>query len=213
MERLEENHKVDLFAVETYERWRATARDTKGRVMKGNSKPWVAPELPEGKINLSDPDSRVMRTQGTPPRQAYNAQAVVNDQQVILAAEITNAAPDFGQLAPMFEATMRELSEQGVTEVPEVVLADAGYWHHPQMQAISERGIEVLVPPDGNMREGKRRGWEDGVYQADARQAEHRSRSRALRPTQDHDRAGVRADQIQPADRPVHAKRQIRRPV
>jgi hypothetical protein len=81
-----------------------------------------------------------MRTQGTPPRQAYNAQAVVNDQQVILAAEITNAAPDFGQLAPMFEATMRELSEQGVTETPEVVLADAGYWHHPQMQAVSEQG-------------------------------------------------------------------------
>jgi len=24
----------------------------------------------------------------------------------------------------------------------------------------------VLAPPDGNMREGKRRGWEDGVYQA-----------------------------------------------
>jgi hypothetical protein len=67
--RLEENHKVDLAAVATYERWRVTARDTKGRVMKGNSKPFVAPVLPEGKINLSDPDSRVMRTQGTPPRQ------------------------------------------------------------------------------------------------------------------------------------------------
>jgi transposase len=166
LQRLEENHQVDLDAVETYERWRATARDTKGRVLRGNSKPFVVPELPEGKINLSDPDSRVMRTQGTPPRQAYNAQAVVNDQQVILAAEITNTAADFGQIGPMFEATMRELSEQGVTEKPEVVLADAGYWHHPQMQAITEQGIEVLVPPDGNMREGKRRGWEEGVYQA-----------------------------------------------
>jgi transposase len=165
LERFEENHQVDLAAVQTYERWRSTARDTKGRVLKGNTKPFVAPELPEGKINLSDPDSRVMRTQGTPPRQAYNAQAVVNDQQVILAAEITNAAPDFGQLAPMFEATLRELSEQGVTERPEVVLADAGYWHHPQMQSINEQGVEVLVPPDGNLREGKRRGWEDGVYQ------------------------------------------------
>jgi hypothetical protein len=166
LERFEENHRVDLAAVATYERWRATARDTKGRVLKGNSKPSVAPELPEGKINLSDPDSRVMRTQGTPPRQAYNAQAAVNDQQVILAAEITNAAPDFGQLAPMFEATMRQLAEQSVTETPKVVLADAGYWHHPQMQAISEQGVEVLIPPDGNLREGKRRGWEDGVYQA-----------------------------------------------
>jgi len=166
LQRFEENHQVDLAAVESYERWRATGRDTKGRVLRGNSKPFVAPQMPEGKINLSDPDSRVMRTQGTPPRQAYNAQAAVNDQQVILAAEITNAAPDFGQLAPMFQATMRELAEQGVTATPQVILADAGYWHHPQMQSISEQGIEVLVPPDGNMREGKRRGWEEGVYQA-----------------------------------------------
>ena len=165
LQRLEENHQVDLAAVEIYERWRATARDTKGRVMKGFHKPFVAPELPEGKINVSDPDSRVMRTAGTPPRQAYNAQAAVNDKQVILAAEITNAAADFGQLAPMFNATMRNLAEQGVTDTPNVVLADAGYWHHPQMQAITETGVEVLAPPDGNLREGKRRGWEDGVYQ------------------------------------------------
>jgi hypothetical protein len=165
LERLEENHQVDLAAVETYERWRLTARDTKGRVMKGNSKVFVAPDLPEGKINISDPDSRVMRTAGTPPRQAYNAQAAVNDKQIILAAELTNAAADFGQLAPMFNATMRNLAEQGVTDTPDVVLADAGYWHHPQMQAINETGVEVLAPPDGNMREGKRRGWEDGVYQ------------------------------------------------
>ena len=33
------------------------------------------------------------------------------------------------------------------------------------MQAISEQGVEVLVPPDGNRREGKRRGWETGVYE------------------------------------------------
>jgi hypothetical protein len=70
---LEQNHQVDLAANDAYEHWRATARDTKGRVLRGNSKPFVPPELPEGTINLSDPDSRVMRTQGTPPRQAYNA--------------------------------------------------------------------------------------------------------------------------------------------
>jgi transposase len=166
LERLKENHQVDLDAVETYERWRLTARDTWGRALRGNSKVWVSPELPAGVINVSDPDSRVMRTAGTPPRQAYNAQAAVNDQQVILAAEITNAAPDFGQLAPMFAATIRNLAGQGVTDEPEVLLADAGYWHHPQMQAITETGVEVLAPPDGNMREGKRRGWEAGVYQA-----------------------------------------------
>ncbi len=57
-----------------------------------------------------------MRPQGTPPRQAYNAQAAVNDRQVILAAEISIAAPDFGQLAPMLEGTLDELREKGVSE-------------------------------------------------------------------------------------------------
>ncbi len=163
--RLEENHRVDLAANDAYERWRATARDTKGRVLKGNSKPYAPPELPDGVINLSDPDSRVMRTQGTPPRQAYNAQAAVNDQQVVLAAEISISAPDFGHLGPMLDTTRRELREQGIDEVPEVVLADAGYWHTAQLQQIAEQGIEVLAPPDGNMREGKRPGWEAGFYE------------------------------------------------
>jgi hypothetical protein len=37
---------------------------------------------------------------------------------------------------------------------PEPVIADAGYWHTAQMQAIVDRGIEVLIPPDGTMRDG-----------------------------------------------------------
>jgi hypothetical protein len=65
----------------------------------------------------------------------------------------------------MLETTLRELRQQDVTEQPEAVLADAGYWHAAQMQAIQDRGIEVLVPPDGNMREGKRPGWENGLYE------------------------------------------------
>jgi hypothetical protein len=165
LERFEENQRVDLAANGAYERWRATARDTKGRVLKGNSKPFTPPEDPEGVINLSDPDSRVMRTQGTPPRQAYNAQAAVNDRQVILAAEISIAAPDFGHLGPMLTTTLEGLREQGVSETPEVVLADAGYWHTAQMQAIEQQGIEVLAPPDGNMRDGQRPGWNRAVYE------------------------------------------------
>ena len=134
-------------------------------MLNGNSKPFVAPELPDGTINLSDPDSRVMRTQGTPPRQAYNAQTAVNDRQIILAAEITIDAPDFGHLEPMLDTTLAHLERHGVTEQPEVLLADAGYWHTRQIQSITDRGIEVLIPPDGKMREGKRPGWEHGFYE------------------------------------------------
>jgi hypothetical protein len=163
--RLEENLRVELAANDAYEHWRATSRDIKGRVMKGNHKPFLAPEEPEGQINLSDPDSRVMRTQGMPPRQAYNAQAAVNDRQVILAAEIVLEAADFGQLGPMFKRTLENLERHGVSEPPGAVIADAGYWNTAQIQTITEKGVEVLVPPDGAMREGKRPGWEDGPYQ------------------------------------------------
>jgi len=47
--------------------------------------------------------------------QGYNAQAVCNEQHLILAAEIMTASPDFGHLAPMVNAARRELSAAGVT--------------------------------------------------------------------------------------------------
>ena len=166
--RFEQNHRIELAAHEDYDRWRATARDTWGRVLKGNGKPFTPPELPEGVINLSDPDSRVMRTQGTPPRQAYNAQTAVNDGQIILAAEITVDAADFGHLEPILDTTLATLERHGVTEQPGAVIGDAGYWHTRQIEAITERVIEVLIPPDGTMRDGKRPGWEKGPLRTDA---------------------------------------------
>jgi transposase len=163
--RLEENHRVDLAANDAYERWRSSSRDTLGRVMKGYSKPYTPPSLPDGTINLSDPDSRVMRSKGLPHRQAYNVQTAVTEQQIILAAEITVEAADFGHLEPMLDTTLAHLRRHGITEQPEAVVGDAGYWHTRQIESIADRGIEVLVPPDGAARDGKRPGWEDGVYQ------------------------------------------------
>jgi hypothetical protein len=54
-----------------------------------------------------------MRTQGQPNVQGYNAQAVVSEQQIIIAAEITTQSPDFGRLEPMVNAALAELEEAG----------------------------------------------------------------------------------------------------
>jgi hypothetical protein len=162
---LEVNHRVDLAANEAYERWRSSSRDTLGRVMKGYSKPYTPPTLPDGTINLSDPDSRVMRSKGLPHRQAYNVQTAVTEQQIILAAEISLTAADFGHLEPMLDRALTHLSGHGITEQPEAVVGDAGYWHTQQIQAIADRGIDVLVPADGAAREGTRPGWENGLYE------------------------------------------------
>ena len=89
--------------------------------------------------------------------QGYNGQAVVNEQQVILAAEVATVGADFGHLEPMLDAAQRELEAAGVTDTPDVVLADAGYWHGEQMERIIGRGIQVLIPPDTSRRRTTRR--------------------------------------------------------
>jgi methyltransferase (TIGR00027 family) len=66
---------------------------------------------------------------------------------------------------PRCDQALAHLRRHGIAEEPEAVVGDAGYWHTRQIHAIQDRGIEVLVPPDGAMREGNRPGWEDGLYE------------------------------------------------
>ena len=135
-----------------------------GRRLGAHSpKPYSPPTAPAGKINTTDPDSRNVKT----PRgwvQGYNAQAAANERQIVIAAELTNSSADFGQIEPMVNAVRRELRAAGVAALPEVVVADAGYWHRVQMQALAGDGIGVLIPPDANKRKGTRPGWDGGLY-------------------------------------------------
>ena len=148
-----------------YEAWRSRgiAADGSRRMAPGMVKPHEPALAPGGLVNVTDHDSRVVRTQGQPPLQGYNAQMVVNDRQIVLAAEITTESPDFGHLEPMVRATQRELRAIEFGD-PEVVLADAGYWHQRQIEQIAGDGITVLVPPDGGLRKGARPGWTGGLY-------------------------------------------------
>jgi len=95
--------------------------------------------------------------------QGYNAQAAVTETQIVIAAEVTIDSPDFGHLGPMVAATEHELAAIG-SQAPQVVVADAGYWHQVQMDSIVERGIQVLIPPDAGKRRGTRPGWDGGLY-------------------------------------------------
>jgi transposase len=166
LHRLEENRLVEMQASEAYERWQAQRRAgaVPGQRLGMPPKPFTPPVLPEGVMNKTDPDSRMMRTQGQPTVQGYNAQAAVTRGQIIVAAEIAVESPDFGHLGPAVRAVLRELHDAGVTQRPETVLADAGYWHTRQMENIVSDGIQVLVPPDAGLREGARPGWDKGPY-------------------------------------------------
>ena len=161
--RLEEGHDVHRRANEAYEAYRARGVMKDGRRFGAPPKPYQPPATPAGRVNVTDPDSRNVKT----PRgymQGYNAQAVCNEQQIVVAAELNADSADFGHLEPMVSAAGRELATAGVTEKLDVVVADAGYWHHDQMDAIAGRGIRVLIPPDAGKRKSARPGWDGGRY-------------------------------------------------
>ena len=130
-----------------------------------------------------------------------------------IAAEVTVDSPDFGHLEPMIAAAERELEAAGVSETPEVVLADAGYWHHDQMDELAGRGTTVLIPPDAGKRKGARPGWDGGRYAFMRRVLATDAGRDALRQTPRHDRADLRRHQVQPPDRPLLTPRQSRLPV
>ncbi len=162
-QRLQENLRVEREANDAYEHHRATAVTKDGRRFGARPNPYVAPEVPPGKINVTDLDSRNVKT----PRsytQGYNVQAVVNEHQIVVAAEVTLSSPDFGQLEPMIKATQRELRQIGVSDTPGVAVADSGYWHEQQIEQVVNMGTQVLIPPDAGKRDTPRRGWDGGRY-------------------------------------------------
>jgi transposase len=143
--RLVAEHRTVVAAHRDYDRRRAAT--PRGRPPM----PAEPPAEPEGKINLTDPDSRTMRS----PKgflQGYNAQALANGHQVVVAAEVLTEANDSGALAPMVALAATELEKAGSPERPGIVLADAGYWSADQIDRVREDRVVPLVPPDGHAR-------------------------------------------------------------
>lgn len=137
---------------------RAAIEARSGRRLRGR-KPLAPADRPAAaaRANVTDPDSRLVRA----PRgfiQGCNAQAVCTNAQVILAAELSTDSPDGRLLEPMIQAARSELAAAGIAGVPEVVLADAGYWNVPQIEQVVAGGSQVIVNPDSSARRPRAAG-------------------------------------------------------
>ncbi len=162
--RLEQELEAERAANEAYENYRARGVMKDGRRFGGPPKLYQLSTAPAGQVNTTDPDSRIMKAHRGFV-QGYNAQVVATEQQIVLAAEITVDAPDFGHLKPMMQATRRELQYAGVSDTPGVAVADAGYWNERHMDSLAGDGTQVLIPPDSRKRKGgERPGWRGGRY-------------------------------------------------
>ena len=135
---------------------RAAKEQASGKKLRGR-KP-KAPEDKAGhkeqKANTTDPESRVMSTSNG-FCQGYNAQAVANEEQVIVAAEVTQEQNDSHQLHPMIDATATSLAEAGIEERPERLLADAGYASEENFAAFDDDDPDAYVATR-NMRNNPR---------------------------------------------------------
>jgi transposase len=163
--RMDEQLFTEMRAEEAYQRYRAKGKDRRGGRLGPNTVPksYMPPPVPEGQINTTDLDSRLVKGQHG-FLQGYNAQAATNEQQIVIAAEIEVVSPDFGHLERIVTAARRELDAIGITERPRAVVADSGYWHTEQMQRLAADGIPVLIPPDSGLRTTPRPGWNGGYY-------------------------------------------------
>ena len=112
---------------------------------------------------MTDPDSRNVKT----PRgymQGYNAQAVVNEQQIVIAAEVNVDSPDFGHLEPMVTRRRERARARGCQRdargrrSPTPATGIRSRW-----SSVVNNGIQVLIPPDAGKRDGTRPGWDGGA--------------------------------------------------
>ena len=117
-----------------------------------NTPPKRADGLPKPKAqrNFTDPDSRIMKRDGG-YLQAYNAQVAVDEEhQIIVAAALSNQAPD----AEYFEPMLRRVVEN-CDAAPERATADSGYFSAANVHAAEHLGVEPFIAIGGQYRDGR----------------------------------------------------------
>ena len=120
----------------------ATGRKTRGR--RPRTPEQAAEEKAQSKANVTDPESEIMKTRQGYVK-GYNAQAVVTEEQYIVAPAITTEANDQAQLHPMLDEAAGTLEAAGVTKKIGAALADAGYCSDKNLTATASDGPELLV--------------------------------------------------------------------
>jgi transposase len=104
----------------------AAKLQAQGRTPRKN--PAEATPKPKEQRNFTDPESKIMKTSNKGFDQCGNAQAVANEEQIIVAADVTDQANDSQQVEPMVEQTLENLDALGVEENIGAFTADAGYF-------------------------------------------------------------------------------------
>ena len=92
--------------------------------------------------NFTDAESRIMVDKGAFV-QAYNGHiAVDSEHQIIVAAGLSNQAPDAEYFIPMLDRVLA-----GCEQIPDAALADAGFFSEANVRRAQARGVDVYIAP------------------------------------------------------------------
>jgi transposase len=124
---------------------RALKEKANGRKL-GGKKP-VAPDekpKPSDQVNLTDEESRIMPESGGGFQQAYNAQAAVDmDTMLILENHVSQSSNDKQELQPILNKIAQLPKQLGAVDK---AAADNGYKSESNTVFAAEAGIELYVP-------------------------------------------------------------------
>ena len=115
-----------------------------GRKLGGpKPKPPQAGARPKDQINLTDEESRIMPVSGGGFDQAYNAQASVElDSMLIVGSHVSASASDMRQLEPALEELAKLPAELGTVET---IIADNGYYSEANVETAERLGVSPLL--------------------------------------------------------------------
>jgi transposase len=130
-------------------------REAEGRKRRGKEPAPIDP-TPEDKAqtNFTDPKAKIMKQSNKGFDYSYNAQAVVDSEdQIIVAAETTNAANDKEQAVPMAQAALNNLDAAGIerpkgadgTPAPIPNTADTGYFSKEAVEGLEKLGMDPHI--------------------------------------------------------------------
>jgi transposase len=114
--RLAEDWRAERRANQRYETYRARGVMRDGRPFGTPPKPYSPPQVPEGKLNTTDPDARRMKF-GRNFMPAYNAQAVTTSEQIIVAADTTRSRPRTNRLGGPYDFMRRVMATEAGAEL------------------------------------------------------------------------------------------------
>jgi transposase len=107
--------------------------------------PTEAVPEPKDQINFTDPESRIMKASNKGWDQCGNAQAVANEDQIILAADVTDQANDKRQAVPMVDQTLDALQAAGLEQAIGTTVIDSGYYSEANTSALDQRGVDPHI--------------------------------------------------------------------